>query len=89
MALSWHIVQGFFFTIKFEICLRLLQARIDQQFALIAELRKTNGKFEADIEIQRQTQLMLTKQVRDLFITQNVLNASFPFLSQSLHVFLY
>ncbi|KAL3995620.1 hypothetical protein ACH3XW_26595 [Acanthocheilonema viteae] len=40
----------------------LLQARIDQQFALIAELRKTNGKLEADIEVQRQTQLMLTKQ---------------------------
>ncbi|KAM3718204.1 Nucleoprotein TPR [Dirofilaria immitis] len=40
----------------------LLQARIDQQFALIAELRKTNGKLEADVELQRQTQLMLTKQ---------------------------
>uniref|UniRef100_A0A915Q1E2 Nucleoprotein TPR/MLP1 domain-containing protein n=1 Tax=Setaria digitata TaxID=48799 RepID=A0A915Q1E2_9BILA len=41
---------------------KLLQARIDQQFALIAELRKTNGKLEADIELQRQTQLMLAKQ---------------------------
>uniref|UniRef100_A0A0R3RZU7 TPR_MLP1_2 domain-containing protein n=1 Tax=Elaeophora elaphi TaxID=1147741 RepID=A0A0R3RZU7_9BILA len=40
----------------------LLQARIDQQFALIAELRKTNGKLEADIEVQKQTQLLLTKQ---------------------------
>ncbi|EJW86401.1 viral A-type inclusion protein repeat containing protein, partial [Wuchereria bancrofti] len=41
---------------------KLLQGRIDQQFALIAELRKTNGKLEADIEVQRQTHLMLTKQ---------------------------
>ncbi|KAK6104821.1 hypothetical protein QQG55_17780 [Brugia pahangi] len=41
---------------------KLLQERIDQQFALIAELRKTNGKLEADVEVQRQTHLMLTKQ---------------------------
>ncbi|VDN03913.1 unnamed protein product [Thelazia callipaeda] len=40
----------------------LLQSRIDQQFALISELRKTNGKFESDIEMQKQTQLMLIKQ---------------------------
>lgn len=55
------------------ICLRLLQARIDQQFALIAELRKTNGKLEADIEVQKQTQIMLAKQVRNAFIVQKVL----------------
>ncbi|VDN84600.1 unnamed protein product [Brugia pahangi] len=46
---------------------KLLQERIDQQFALIAELRKTNGKLEADVEVQRQTHLMLTKQVRNHF----------------------
>lgn len=42
---------------------RILQERIEQQFSLISELRTTNGKLEADLELQKQAQLMLRKQV--------------------------
>uniref|UniRef100_A0A915B058 Nucleoprotein TPR n=1 Tax=Parascaris univalens TaxID=6257 RepID=A0A915B058_PARUN len=40
----------------------ILQDRIDQQIALIAGLRKTNGKLEADFELQKQTLEILKKQ---------------------------
>uniref|UniRef100_A0A0M3ILC4 Nucleoprotein TPR n=1 Tax=Ascaris lumbricoides TaxID=6252 RepID=A0A0M3ILC4_ASCLU len=42
---------------------KILQDRIDQQIALIAGLRKTNGKLEADFELQKQTLEILKKQV--------------------------
>lgn len=38
------------------------QNRIEQQFALISELRTTNGKLQADIFLQKQTQETLAKQ---------------------------
>ncbi|VDK43065.1 unnamed protein product [Anisakis simplex] len=41
---------------------KILQDRIDQQITLISGLRKTNGKLEADFELQKQTQEMLKKQ---------------------------
>ncbi|VDM37820.1 unnamed protein product [Toxocara canis] len=41
---------------------KILQDRIDQQITLICGLRKTNGKLEADFELQKQTQELLKKQ---------------------------
>uniref|UniRef100_A0A0N5AU60 TMF_TATA_bd domain-containing protein n=1 Tax=Syphacia muris TaxID=451379 RepID=A0A0N5AU60_9BILA len=41
---------------------KIMQDRIDQQFALISELRTTNGKLEANAELQKQVQSTLEKQ---------------------------
>jgi chromosome segregation ATPase len=41
---------------------RIYQQRLEQQFELISELRKTNGKLEGDIEYQKQSHHLLMKQ---------------------------
>ncbi|VDN29943.1 unnamed protein product [Gongylonema pulchrum] len=42
----------------------LMEARIDHQVKQISELRNANGKLRGDLELQKQTQLMLKEQLK-------------------------